>query len=331
MGMVGTQSMSLDHVIGTLKSAVAGPIGNIVQRALQEGSAGAAGTVKEMYGEFIDLLRAEQIVRKSGIASLPMPAGNVSMTRQRSSGTASYTGEGIIVTQANPTFEKVRIFSKEIASECVVSNSWLRHAGPEYDVKLRDDLVAVMGLRSDLAFIRGDGTLYTPTGILTWTAAGGKFNSNGTTTENIIADIEHARYLIRTANVPVEKLVWYMSPRSEKGLRKARDGNGNYYYRDDMNDGHIDNVPYYVTTQIPENLGGAGNKSEVYLVATSEHQIYDDLDVNIQVVPGGAYETSAGTASGLSRSETVIRLEAAHDFFQQHDRAAAIIQDVAWS
>lgn len=305
-------------------------VGVAVRRALQENGS-SAGLVQTMYGEFVELLREDSVVRKSGVKSLPMPTGNVTLTRQTAPTTGYYTAEGVPVTQSDPQFAQVRIFSKEITAELAVSNSLLRHASPELDVLLRDDLVKSIDLRSDLAFIRGDGTLYTPTGIKYQTASGGKFNSTGTTATAIGNDLENARLKLRAASVPLTDLVWYMSPRSESALRKLRDGNNNYIYKGEMDNGLLLGHKYYVTTQIPENLGVGGNESEVYLVATSQHLIFDDLQPEIKVYDGGAYSSGGSTLSGISRNETVIKIIAGHDFFQRNDRAAAVIQQVTWA
>lgn len=285
------------------------------------------------YGEFIQMLRSSAIVRQSGVVQLPLPGGSISMRRQTQAGTAYYVGEtpsGDKTSKQKYGMEQVN--ATKIIAATVLSNDLIRDAGPEADRLTRDDLIAVTSLRSDLAFIRDDGTQNKPKGILYWTDAGNKFDANATINfTNVGLDLEKARYLIRKNEVPMIGIVWYISPRTETYLRGLRDTNGNLIYYNEMIGGKLMGYPYYVSTQIPDDLGTGSNESEIYLVATQQHIIFDNMMFEIDAYRGAAYVGPGGVVqSGLSNDETVIQLIGRHNFFQRHPYAAAVIQKVKW-
>src|SRR5260221_6908252 len=69
-----------------------------------------------------------------------------------------------------------------------VSNDMMRYADPAADAFVRDDLVKVIALREDKAFLFGDGTADSPRGYLSfangWVAAGGGTTGSWSTTGN---------------------------------------------------------------------------------------------------------------------------------------------------
>jgi HK97 family phage major capsid protein len=301
--------------------------------AMQSGSFTEGGALIEpTIGEFIGLIRESSVVAASGVVSMPLKAG-MTMRRQTSPGTAYYAGErpsGNLTSKQ--AYAQEQIYPKKLIASTVLSNDLLRDAGPEADVLTRNDLMAVAGLRSDLAFIRGDGTQHTPKGIYHWTNSGNRFNSAGTTLDNVTADLEGSRLKVVTGlkgQFDPAKMVWLMSPRSESYLRRLRDSNGNLIYKPEMDMGKLLGCRYLVSGQIPDTLG-SGNKSEIYLFATNHHIIFQNMDFELTVHPGAAYVDADGVQAGLSNDETVIQLIGRHDFFQRYDVAAAVIEAVAW-
>lgn len=320
----------LPDVAGEWKKSVGGGFGEHVTKALNESTVqGGGALVQTMYGEFIQLLRADAIVRASGARIISLAKGNLTMTRQTGGGVAYYQGENTLVTPSQQTFGTETMTAKKLIALTPVSNDLLRDAGPEADVLVRDDLRLVSALRSDLAFIRSDGTANTPKGIRYWTNPANIFSSSGSTLNNVTADLSKARRLIRAANVPVSSLAWYMSPRTESALRAMRDGNGNLVWKPEMDQGRLDGAPYYVTTQIPENLGG-GSDTELYLVSTNQIIIGDTMDIEVNSFLGGTYFDGSALVSGISQDQTVIQCISRHDFFQRHDRACVVITGVQW-
>lgn len=339
-----SQNRSIESVNEQFQKAVGGRFGETVTKfltnsnnmraAMNESNVADGGALlTTVYGEFIELLRGTAIVRQSGVQQLPLPGGSISMRRQTQAGTASYVGETIVGDKTSKqAYGMEQVTATKIIAATVLSNDLIRDAGPQVDMMTRQDLITVTSLRSDLAFIRDDGTQNKPKGILYWTDAGNKFNANATINyTNVGLDLENARYLIRKANVPLIGLAWYISPRTETYLRGLRDANGNLLYKAEMDGGKINGYPFYVSSQIPDNLGSGNNESEVYLVATQQHIIFDNMMFEIDAFRGAAYVGEGGVVqAGLTNDETVIQLIARHAFFQRHPYGAAVIQKVKW-
>ena len=291
---------------------------------------GGALVSDEFVPELIELLRAMSVVRTAGPRVLDMPSGSLTMPRQTAAATASYTGEVTNITSSQQTLDQIQLTGRKLAALTPVSNDLLRQSNPSADQMVRDDLVRVMALREDLAFLRGDGTQNTPKGLLNQTAAANKFNSTGNTLANILSDLGKMMEKLEGANVPVMNPVWFMTSRSKNHLSTLTEGVGRYFFNDEILRGQLRGSPIGMSNQIPNNLGGGNNESEVYLVEPSEMIIGDVFSMELEVFPGGAFHDGANVISGISTDQTVIRALSKHDFALRHPEACAVLEAVQW-
>ena len=114
----------------------------------------------------IELLRARAVVRSAGPRIIPMPRGTMTLPGQNSAASASYGAEGAKIANSQPGFNSIVASYKKMVALVPVSNDMMRYADPAVDAIVRDDLVKVIALREDLAFLQGDGMLDTPKGML---------------------------------------------------------------------------------------------------------------------------------------------------------------------
>src|SRR6185312_3322488 len=213
-------------------------------------SVGASGgfiVPPDYVNEIIELLRPKAVVRASGPRVLPMPRGTMTLPGQKSAATAAYGSEVKQITQSQQTLNQIVASYKKLTALVPVSNDMMRYADPAADAFVRDDLVKIVALREDLAFLLGDGTQDTPRGFLSfangWVATnggtvgvwstsanstpavnaadpanstGGNFiTSNETYTLATVAqELGGAVNRLDTANVPDDKRTWFMHPRS---------------------------------------------------------------------------------------------------------------------
>lgn len=310
-----------------------------VQKALaaQTFASGGALVPDEYLGEIIELLRSRAVVRGMNPRIMPMRSGSMTMPKQTGAGTAAYIGENSNATKSEQTFGQIQLTAKKLAALTPVSNDLLRESDPAADMIVRDDLVAVMGLREDLAFIRGDGTANTPKGIRNWAATANvnartQAGSASTTTE-INNDLHKAIRLVKAANVPILNAGWLMSTRTASYLASLRES-GLWMYKDEMSSGKLLGYPFMESNQIPEtlNVSGAGtnDETEVYFVEFSQFVIGDTMSLSIETFPGGTYHDGSALVSGISQDQTVIRTISLHDCALRHDKAAAVITAVDW-
>lgn len=284
------------------------------------------GYVREM----IELARADSVIRAFGVRSVPMPNGQLNMGRQNGAATAGYIGESVDITKSEPTFGNLVLTAKKLTSLVPVSNDLVRYSDPAALGIVMDDMRNVMGLREDLAFIRDDGTGDLVKGLRYVTDSGNIFAANATVNlANITADAGKARALIKRANIAQRNLGWLFHTDVEQYLMDLRTSDGSLAFPEMVN-GMWRGLPYKTTNQIPTNLGGGSNATEVYLVEFSQALIGDAASMVLDVSTEASYKDGSTLVSAFSRDETVVRAISAHDFGLRQTKACAVITGVTW-
>ncbi len=341
-----------------------------VTRALITSSGASGGFIvpPDYMAEIIELLRAKAVVRGSNPRVIPMPRGTMTLPGQTAPATASYGTESGRIAASQQTLGQIVASFKKLTALVPVSNDMMRYADPAVDAFVRDDLVKVIALREDLAFILGDGTQATPIGYLyfanRWVQANGgtigvwstsaasteavngadPANSTGGnfitstyayTLATVANELGGAVNRLDTANVPDSRRVWFMNPRSKNYLFNVQNSLGVYVFRDEIQRGMLLGYPLKTTTQIGTNYYDASahtNTSFVFLVEMDEDMILDSMSLELAVSREGSYVDSTGaTVSAFQNDQTLIRAIAEHDHQMRHDQAIAVIQAVAWA
>jgi HK97 family phage major capsid protein len=342
-----------------------------VTRALitSSGSAGGFIVPPDYMNEIIELLRPRAQVRGAGPRTIPMPRGTMTLPGQNSPATASYGSETGQIKASQQTLNQIVASFKKLTALVPVSNDMMRYADPAVDAFVRDDLVKVIALREDLAFLMGDGTQDTPRGFLSfangWASHGGGtlgswfttansvFAVNGTDPANstggnfitstaaytlatAAAELGGAINRLDTANVPDMKRVWFMHPRSFNYLFNVLNSLGVYVYRDELAKGTLFGYPFKKTTQIGngfwDTTGTNKDLSFIFLAEMEEAMILDSMQLELAVSREGTYVDAGGnTVSAFQNDQTIIRAIAEHDFQLRHDASIAIIQGVRWA
>jgi HK97 family phage major capsid protein len=333
-------------------------------------SVGASGgfiVPPDYMNEIIELLRPLSVVRASNPRTIPMPRGTMTLPGQASAASASYGPEGVKIPTSQPSLNQLVASFKKLTALVPVSNDMMRYADPAVDAFVRDDIVKVIALRHDLAFILGDGTLSTPMGWLyfanRWVGAnGGTIGVWSTTAASVEAvngadlpnttggnfitstyaftlatvanELGGAVNRMDTANVPDTRRVWFMNPRCKNYLFNVQNSLGIYVYRDELMKGMLLGYPVKTTTQIGANYhdaAGHSNCSFVFLVEMDEDMIFDSMSLELAVSREGTYIDSLGnTVSAFQNDQTLIRAIAEHDHQMRHDQSVAVIQAVGW-
>lgn len=302
------------------------------------GSGGAGGFLvpEDVSTEIIELLRPQSVIMSSNPIVVPMPNANMTMGRQATGSNASYIGEQQNAPATGVTFGQVKLSAKKLAALVPISNDLLRAASVAADRVVRDDLTLSLAVRGDLAFIRGAGTEFSPRGL--------RFQHTGFQTEathiltanatvnmiNVLSDLGRLELAIENADVPMLRPTWLFAPRTKKFLENLRDGNGNRVFPE-MANGELRGKPFKTTTQIPVNLGGGGNESEIYLVDFAQIVVGEHMGLEIAMTTEGAYvDANAQLQSAFSRDETVMRAIQQHDIGTRHLAAIAVLTAVIW-
>ncbi len=300
------------------------------------------------------------VVRSAGPRSLPMPRGTLRLPAQASAATASYGAEDKKIPVSQQTLGAIIATFKKLTALVPVSNDLMRYADPAADAFVRDDLVKVIALREDLAFLTGDGTLDSPRGYTSF-ANGFALSQGGTagffsTTGNSTAAVggnwitSNETYTLTTAaselggmvnkldtaNVPDIKRVWFMHPRTWNYLNNVQNSLGVYVYRDELSRGMLLGYPFKKSTQIPINIhdatSGQTDCSFIILAEMSDTLILDSMTLELAVSREGSYvDANSNTQSVFQNDETLIRAIAEHDFQMRHDAAVSVLQFCRWA
>lgn len=314
-----------------------GDSGLFANQNMANGSAGGFLVPEDVSSEMIELLRPVSIIMASQPVIVPMPNANMTMGRQATGSSASYIGEQQDAPATGLTFGQVKLSAKKLAALVPISNDLMRAASIAADRVVRDDLVISLAIRTDLAFLRGAGTEFSPRGLRFQhlglpTEATHVLAANGTVNlVNVTADLGRLELAIENADVPMIRPVWLMAPRTRKYLENVRDGNGNKAFPE-IERGELRGKPIRVTTQIPTNLGAGGNESELYLVDFAQVVVGEHMGIEIAMTTEGSYIDAGGTMrSAFSRDETVMRAIQQHDIGARHLQAIAIMTGVTWA
>lgn len=324
------------------------------------GAAGGMIVPPDYMPDIVELLRSKAVVRNAGPRTLPMPNGTMTMPGQASAAVANYGAEGSRIQTSQQSFNQINARAHKLTALVPFSNDLMRFANPAIDGILRDDLVKVIGLREDLAFLFGDGTADTPRGFVSFAndfavsqggtsgvwlpganstaASGGNFiTSNETYTLATVAqELGGLINRIDTANVPEDRRMWFFHPRTFNYLNNVQNSLGVYVYRDELSKGTLLGYPFRKSTQFPINIydatGTNTDCSFVILAEMTEAIIFDSLSLELMASREGTYIDGAGNTIPLVQyDQTLIRAITMHDFQVRHTASVAIAQFVRWA
>lgn len=304
-----------------------------VTRTLQSSEDAAGGVLvpTEFSTDIIELLREIATVRSMGPRIVPMPTGSLQIPKITGGATATYLGETDNITESEQTFGQINLTWKKLAVIVPISNDLLRFEAVGADAIIRDDSLYAMAQREDQAFLRGDGSLHTPKGILNWTPSANKFDANvSTTLATVTTDLSDAILRLRQGNVKFINPGWIMAPRTEMYLRSIRDTNGNFAFKEEMDRGLLFGWKYASTNEVPITLGG-GTESEIYLVDFADCIVGESNTVTVDSSSEASYWDGSALQSAYARDLTLLRLIAHHDFGVRHEESLVVIEAVTWS
>lgn len=299
--------------------------------AAQSGVGGGFLLPEPLAAEVIEFLRPASAVRQLEPVIMPMDAGTLRIPKLATGSAAAYVGENVNMANAQPVFGQVIPTAKKLAALIPISNDLIRRGGPGVDTLLRDDLVAAIAQRSDLAFIRGDGTQAQPKGLLNWILAAENIVSNATVnTANVIADLGKLIQALADANVRFIRPGWIMSNRTWRYLYTLLTTVGAFIFRDEMNNGTLFGMPFARTSQIPNNLAPGGTGSELYLADFADVVIGESTGILIDVSTEAAYFDGANVQAAFSQDQMVLRALIEHDLVMRHNESVAELSQVIW-
>lgn len=308
----------VEKTLGDRETALA------LTRSLSVGGDGGNLVETQYASELIELLYPQAVVRNMGARVIPMPGGNMTLHRQATGVTGRYEGELNNIAVQQPTTDTVQMTAKKLAVIVPASNELLTDTSGRVNRLIVDDIGMGLSLREDLAFLRGDGTSNTPTGILNQVDPAYIVNY-----PTLAAMLGGLRALPRKANIPMRALGWVFNSDVEALLYGTMTDNGDYVYRDEMDRGRLLGFPFRVSNQIPSNIaavGGAGNTTgtEVYFGDWAEVMIGETMQLALDTSTEGSYFNGSTLVSAFSTDQTLFRARTRHDMGLRHRKALAV-------
>lgn len=304
-----------------------------VVRALSASTAQDGGftVTEDVLPGVLELLRPKAVVRSLGATTIPMPNGNLTQNRLTSGTGFQYIGENKPAPVTSAKGGQMKLSAKKGAALLPISNDLIRFGGNSFDVAVRNDLVRAVAQGEDIAFIRNNGTAYSPRGLRWLANAVNVIAANATVNlQNVTNDIGKLWLALRRANIQFTNPGFIFSPRTEYYLMNLRDSIGNFVFRAEMMTGKLFNYPYRVTTQIPENLTD-GTQSEVYFVDFGEVVIGETMAMTFDISQEASYVDGSGTTvSAFQNDQTLVRVLVEHDINVNYDTAIAVLTGVTW-
>lgn len=296
-------------------------------------SAGGVTIPRAQAAEVIELLKPRVTVINSGARVIDMPAGEVRHARQASSATASYGPENFTTPGSEPTFDSVDMTFKTLRTLVPVGNALLRHSGAAVMRLVRDDMLDVMGLRKDLAFLRGDGTANTPTGLKGWVLPGQTQTAVGKTAAAVETALRKMVSDVQDANVGMIAPGWIMRASTRNFLASLRDANSGAPLFPSIDQSNmLLGYPIQTTSQLPNNLGVGIDETEVFFADFNDAMVGDSMQLVISSSTEAAYvNTSGDTVSAFQNDLTLMRAIEEHDFAPRHDESISMLTGAGWS
>ena len=322
-----------------------GAIGNDVSMALNSSNStgGAVLVPANTAAAVIERLVPNAVIRMMGAISLPLNNGNLKMPSISGGATAGYIGREADAPVSQQTLGGVQLTAKKLAALVPISNDLIRYAGTDQrvDSLIVEDTAISMATAEDQAFIRGDGTNNTPTGLRTWLPSSNLITATNVTAltgqaliQAVIADAGKAILALRRSNVRFTKPGWLMHPDTLQFLADLLTTTGNKVFPE-ISDGMFRGYPIGVTTQIPTNLslagsGAVGNGSELYFVDFAQMIIGESMNLQVAVSTEATYTVGGVSVNAFQRDETLIRLITENDFGPRHAEAIAVLNGITW-
>lgn len=295
-----------------------------------EDSGGGVLVPTQQSSEVIELLRERAVFRSMNPTVVPMPTGSLQIPKITGGATATYIGESQNIVKTEQTTGMVNLSWKKLAAVVPISNDFLRFETYGADSMIRNDLVASMADREDIAFIRGNGTENTPKGLAHFCPAANKFSANGTVNiANITEDVMKAVLLLRNGHVRMIRPGWLWSPRTTLYLKSLRDSNSNFVFKAELDAGTFFGFPYSDTTNIPDDLNSS-TESEVYLADFADVVLGESMNLMIDTSSEASYWDGSAYQSAYSKDLTLMRVIAEHDLGVRHAESLVMITAVKW-
>ena len=275
-------------------------------------SAGGFLVPTQAIQDMIELLRAKTVVREIGATVMDGLTGiPVEIPKQTGGATTFWVGENTAISPSNLTFGQLAMNPHTVAALVKLSNRLVKLSIPAAEQIVRNDIATALGLRADLAALRGTGIDGEPLGVAnTPGLATVDFNASasGYITNPGYEQFYDMEYQLAQANALEGNLGFLFHPTLRRALAKIRVDQGGgastgQFLANPVTDPQLESYlgyPFRKTTQIPTNLDPSTVGTEVYFGNWS--------DLIIAMWGGMEILASQETSDAFAKNQTWVRI-----------------------
>ena len=314
------------------------PHDETIHRALAASTMSQGGILidTEVIGDVLPILRSRTVMRSLGVMEVPMPTGVAMIPKLTEGMEAEWVGENQGHEATDVEFGDIMLTWKMLRTDAAISATLLQQAAFNADTIVRNDMIGAMMVAEDRAFLRGDGTEFSPKGLLNWvntTLAASTFPV-ATDVEGRIAAITNDMNALILAlednDVPMPSPGIIMAPRTRQFLSTFRSQLGALVWPEINDLGTFFGIPLRHTTSIPKNIGTGGNRSEIMLFETTDAVIGDSMQMEIDASNTATYTQGGQMRSAWDRFQVAIRGITQVDFAMRRPESGAVLNEVPW-
>ncbi len=130
---------------------------------------GGALVAPPVMGELIELFRNNEALLRAGARELPLPSnGRMTWPRQTDATTAYWVGENNQITASEFKTGDLVLTAKKLGMLVKIPNELFRFSSVSIEQFIREDMMKSACLKFDKTALEGEGSTYSPKGILTY-------------------------------------------------------------------------------------------------------------------------------------------------------------------
>lgn len=273
--------------------------------------------------EIIPLLREKSSIRSLGARTVPMPKGNIKMSRQTGAANFQWVGENKPINASKVALGMMSLSAKKLAGLIPISNELIADSAISADQFVRDELVNGIAESEDITAIYGKGTENEPMGI--GKIAKDQLDLDALPTSDTLGAIVGK---VMAKKIPNKTAFgWVFNGVLWAIFYNLKDAAGNYIHRDEMNQSKLLGFKYAINNNIKVGTDTHA-LTEIYFGDWSQFIVGETLGLQIAVSQEASYYDGGVLVSAFGNDQTVMRALLREDFGARYDEAFVIYNKV---
>jgi HK97 family phage major capsid protein/HK97 family phage prohead protease len=284
-----------------------------------------------MASEFVDLLRPATIIGK--LAALRRVPFNIRFPTLTSGVSVGWVGQGNAAPATKQVYTSTTLGFAKIAAIIAITKELAQFSSPAAEDLIQNDLLLYTATFMDQQFIDpGVAAVSVSPASITNGITPIQASAAPTTLASIEVDTTAAVNALSNANVPLDGLVWVMTPQTAFSISQLRTSNGPYAFPDiNINGGTWLGIPVIVSNSVPHGVSAGSivvlfRQGEIFMADDGGVEIDASTEASVQL--DTAPSNSAASLLSLWQSGLLgIRVERVVNWQRRRDVAVTYIDN----